>query len=279
MQRSNDSPDEIRKRIVATKNAMDRAYLQLGRDLYLVFHRRMFIGWGFDSFKDYVEEEIGEDLKRCERVMRIWAHLVKGCSLRPSVLKGLSYTNALQLLPVTDRSNAAARIAMAKKLSWRDLRTKIKVWKSPSADDVADLPRDEDGDEDGDGDGDNDEPTEPEPEPEPADDDRETMTFRLYPGQAKVVDAAIAEAQRAKDCGMAPNEALANMATEFLASRMAKEDEPVTRLSYILGVLERVYGGKIIWIPTDEAAGLLIKTMEDHPDLFNDPNEASPDDV
>jgi hypothetical protein len=264
-QHNSDDPAEILKRILDTKKAMDRAYMQLGRDLYLAFHRRLFIDWGYDSFKDFVEQKIGESHKRAMRSKRIWEHFVKECSLRPSALNGLAYVNALQLLPVTDRSNAAARVAVARKMTCRELETQIKVWNSPSADDVADLPPVDDDDEDS----------------TPAagaatdaiepDDGREVLTFRLYPGQSKVVDAAIAEAQRAKDSGMAPNEALANMATEFLASRMAKENEPVTRLTFMLGVLERVYGGKIIWIPSDEASDYLIGAMEKRPDLFPDP--------
>lgn len=268
VQRSNDSPGEIRKRIRETKEAMDRAYIQLGRDLYLAFHRRLFIGWGFDSWRDYVEQEIGENYKRAERAKRIWEHFVKACCLRPSALKGLSYTNALQLVSATDRSNAAARVSIAKQMTYRDLKTQIKVWLSPSQEDVANLPKIGDDGDDADGEA----PTPPTPPVE----EGVVMSFRLYPGQTKVVDAAIAEIQRSKDCGMAPNEALAHMATECLTSRMAKEDEPVTRLSFMLGVLERVHGGKIIWIPSDDAADYLVGAMEKRPDLFPDPEE-SPD--
>lgn len=257
-QRGSDSPDELLKRLLETKKIMDRAYLQMGRDLYIAFHRRVFIEWGYDSFKEFVEKKLGENPKRAERAKRIWEHFVKECKLRPSTIRGLSYTNALQLLVVTDRSNAAARVAVAKRMTWRDLQLQIKVWQSPAAEDVADLPTDE--------------PPEPEPEPDEDNGERTSMNFRLYAGQAKVVDAAIAEAQRAKDSGMAPNEALANIATEFLASRMAKEDEPVTRLAFMLGTLERVYGGKLIWIPTDEASTYLVKAMKKRPDLFPEPD-------
>jgi len=263
-QRSSDSPGEVLKRLVETKQVMDRAYMQMGRDLYLAFHKRLFIEWGYDTFAEFVEKKLGENYKRAERMKRIWEHFVKECQLRPSALKGLSYTNALQLLVVTDRTNAAARVALAKKMSYRDLQTQIKVWQSPAAEDVADLPK----------------AGATAPEGEGADEDRgdrETMSFGLYPGQHKVVDAAIAEAQRAKASGMAPNEALANIATEFLAARMAKEDEPVTRLSFMLGTLERVYGGKIIWLPTDEASNYLVAAMKKRQDLFPDPDTPEED--
>ena len=262
VQQSSDAPDNVLKRLVETKKVMDRAYLQMGRDLYIAFHRRLFITWGYDTFDDFVDQKLGESPKRAERVKRLWEHFVKECSLRPSALKGLSYTNALQLLGVTDRSNAAARVAAAKTMTWRELQTQVKVWQSPSEDAVADLPKEE---------------AQQEAEPDGDLGERETRSFHLYPSQGKVVDAAIAEAQRAKASGMAPNEALANIATEFLASRMAKEDEPVTRLSFMLGTLERVYGGKIIWIPADDASNYLVEAMKMRPDLFPDPDTPEED--
>jgi hypothetical protein len=259
-QRNADTPIQIRTRLKATKKQMDDAYIQMGRDLYLTFHRRLFIGWGYDTFKDYAEEELSEDVKRCERMKRIWAHFVKGCAIRPTTMQGLSYTNALALLPVTEPGNALGRIRVAKTLTWRDLRLKIAEWKSPAAAAVAGLPKAKPAG------------TAPAPPPPPTPPEgRTSLTYHVYPDQEKVIDAAIAEAQRGKASESAPNEALANVCTEFLGSRMSKERTPITRLQYMLSVLEGVYGGKIIWIASDEAADVLMAAMKKHPHLFAEP--------
>ena len=50
--------------------------------------------------------------------------------------------------------------------------------------------------------------------------------------------------------------------------RMSKERTPITRLQYLLHVMEGVYGGKLIWIASDEAADVLMAAMKTRPDLF-----------
>jgi len=72
---------------------------------------------------------------------------------------------------------------------------------------------------------------------------------------------------------MAPNEALAHVATEFLAARMSKEEKPLVRVQFLLGNLETCYGGKFVWIKDNGAALFLADCMKQRPDLFNEPVE------
>jgi len=264
--RSKDEPEEIRRRLRASKRAIDETYIQMGRDLYLVYHRRLFVQWGHDTFDDFAENEMKISRKRAERVRLIWTHFIKECGLKPSELSGLGYTCANELRGATDSSNVKRRIKSAKDLSWRALRRKIAKWKEPPKDVTDDMPKATD-DESAD-----------DTTPLTAADGRTALGFKLYPSQQKVVQAALDEVSRGKPNEMAPNEALANIATEFLASRMSKEEEPVTRCRYMLSTLERVYGGKIIWIPNDKAAEALAQYMEKHPDLFGEPTEELEDD-
>ena len=52
--RRSEEPEEIRKRLRASKKAIDEEYIRMGRDLYQVYHRRLFVGWGHDTFDDFV---------------------------------------------------------------------------------------------------------------------------------------------------------------------------------------------------------------------------------
>ncbi len=268
-----DGPNEVRKRIRQHKDAIDSAYIQMGRDLYLVYHRRLYQDWGHDTFTDYLEIEVGIDQQRGDRCKRIWTRFVKDEAISPKEMKGLGYTNALALLAVlgkeapvgTKPRSARDWIGLAKKLSWRDLSLEIKKFTSISKEQKDALVAS----------GATVASAEPEipglPAPISASDNRRDWGFKLHPSQFKVLDAAIAEAKRSKPGSMAENEALAHVATEFLAARMSKEEAPVARVGFLLTNLERVYGGKFVWVPGDEAADYLGACIEQRPELFNQP--------
>lgn len=258
--RRSEEPEEIRKRLRASKKAIDEEYIRMGRDLYQVYHRRLFVGWGHDTFDDFVENEVKISRKRAERVRLIWTHFIKECGLKPAELSVIGYTCANELRGATNSSNVRQRVKAAKDLSWRKLRRKIAKWKEPPKKVTDEMPKSPDESAD-------------DTVPLASADGRTSLGFHLYPSQHKVVQAALDEVSRGKANEMAPNEALANIATEFLASRMSKEEEPVTRCRYMLSVLELVYGGRIIWIPDDEAANALAEYMEKHPQLFGEPTQ------
>lgn len=275
-----DAPTEVRKRVAALKKEIDSGYIQLGRDLYLIYHRKLYEKWGHDTFTDYLETEVGMSQSRGERCRRIWTRFIKGEGIKPIMLDGLGYTNALALLPVIGKPTpeglpertALDWIAIAKNMSWRDLDLEVKKYtsiteaqKQALIDAGAKVTE---------------EPTEAgslgPSDPGAIDgkmDDRRLFNHKLHPSQFKVIDAAMAEARRSKPDEMADNEALAHIATEFLASRMSKEETPVARVEFLLHNLETAYGGKFVWIPNDDAAGFLASAMKQRPDLFTNPEE------
>lgn len=269
-QKNFDAPAEIRKRLKQYKKTVDDAYIQMGRDLYLAYHRRFYQKWGYDTFTDYVEQEVGIAKTRAERLRRIWTKYVKKLKVAPKQLQGVGFTNAFTMLSVVDASNVHSWIERAKTSSWRDLDLAVQVAKSPSGpgidsmevatstgttivdDEVVSVdPYDN-------------------PDPPSGSDPRRSWNFKLYPSQFKVLDAAISEARRTKPDEMAENEAVAHVATEFLASRMSKEEKPLVRLSFLVSTMERVYGGKFVWIKNDEAAQVLNAAMESNPHLFQE---------
>lgn len=265
-----DSPTEVRRRIKRLKREVDTAYVQLGRDLYMVYHRRLYIQWGHDTWTDYVEQEVGVSQSRGDRLRRIWSAFVKKLCLKQADLNGVGYTNAFVLLPLVNRGiitaeNIDSWLADARTMSYRELETRANVAKGPSAATVADMAAAGVPVETKDGE------SAPAEGAAHAADPRSMLSFKLHPQQHDVVRAAIDEAMRGKAEEMAPNEALANVATEFLASRMSKEEQPLTRVAFLLGSLEKVYGGKFVWIRDDEAAAVLAEAMDGHPDLFMQP--------
>ena len=171
-----------------------------------------------------------------------------------------------------EERDTADWIALAKKMSWRDLDLEVKKYTGlTEAQTQALVDAGAKVSEEG---------TEPKSisESDPGAikghvDDRRLFNHKLHPSQFKVIDAAMAEARRSKPDEMADNEALAHIATEFLASRMSKEETPVARVEFLLHNLETAYGGKFVWIPSDNAASYLADAMKQRPDLFTTPEE------
>lgn len=272
---SPDSPNEVRKRLAQYKKVADGAYIQMGRDLYLAYHRRLFAKWGYDTFTDYVEQELGIAKTRAERLRRIWTKYIKTLKVAPKELQAVGFTNAFTMLQVVNETNVYNWIDKASKMSWRELDLAVQAAKGPSKKAVEELaatgsPVKTTGTDVADTGMayHDDEATEDEGKPG---DKRRAWTFRMYPSQYKVVDAAVSEARRTKPAEMAENEALAHVATEFLASRMSKEETPLVRLKFLMTTMEQVYGGKFVWIKNETAAAFLSEAMDSRPDLFVDP--------
>ena len=59
-----------------------------------------------------------------------------------------------------------------------------------------------------------------------------------------------------------------NVCQEFFQSRMTKEQRPKARPRFWMRMMERVYGGKFLWIHSEEASRALMAALEDFPDTF-----------
>lgn len=96
------------------------------------------------------------------------------------------------------------------------------------------------------------------------------VTFKLHASQQEIVEAALDYVQRNKTAGhlLAPNECLAHVAMGFLADRQTRDQRPNAQLRLYLYWFERVFGGKFIWITSEEAIQVLSKAIHEHPDLF-----------
>src|SRR3990167_9569183 len=138
-----DSPEEIRARVPILKTITDRCYLQLAKDLWSIFHRQLYLNWGFETFDAYILH-IGFSKKRVNSLRRIFSVFVMKLGLRPSDLQGLTYSNAVVLLPILDRDNAKEWVEMGKSLPYQRLTEEIHrarlIGVSPADTSSVDLP-------------------------------------------------------------------------------------------------------------------------------------------
>jgi len=66
------APDEIRKRILMLKMVVDVSYFEMGGYLYWVQKKGYWKAWGYNSWTDYVEREVGFSLRKVEYLQKIW---------------------------------------------------------------------------------------------------------------------------------------------------------------------------------------------------------------
>ena len=267
-----DSPDAIAERIFAIMRRINTDYLHLGREIYLVFWRKTYLKWGYSTFDECMAAKFGISRERADRVKRVWAKFIKDLGIKHELLEGVGFARAFAMLPIINSDNANDLIERAKNTrtakAFNDhvdlLRGKPKA--VAQVRETADLIE---------------ETTTEHNHPvasasgrlqvQPEETERPTkVTFNLYASQREIIDAAIQEVQRNKTGGghMAPNEALAHVALGFLADRQTRDERPNAQVRFYLNGFERIYGGKFVWIVSDEAAQVLTKAIEEHPTLF-----------
>jgi hypothetical protein len=276
MNRPNEQqqPQEVRKRVKSLKKTIDTAYIQLGRDYYLIYYQKLYERWGYDTFGDYVEIDVGVPRAKAERCIRIWSKFIKELMLSPGQLEGLGFTKASAILSVVTPENATQWVETAKNASWKELTVKLAAAKAPPKEAVERIRSSAPvGEEDTAEAAPPSPPPGGKPFPPSTAVDPDTVvkqkTFYLYPSQAQILEAALDDVKRSKPTGVPDNEALAHVCQEYVGSRMAKEEKPIIRLRFLLAVMEKVYGGRFVWLQSSEAAAVLFAAMEEHQHLFD----------
>jgi len=303
-----DSTDAVFERAHQLKKVIDTAYIGLGRELYQIFHRRLFVEKGFNTFDDWCENGLGISIVRGYRVRRIWTKFVKELNLRTEQLEGVGYTRAFEMLGVINESNAQDWLTKARTLSQRDFLVQIAVAKNPTPEALqsltdAGVPTEkrevQEDNDDLSGEGGFDDipgggggalPSErsglsasghsPDRRRPPRDDheprsaevlppEMVTLYYKVTKEQATFFKQAVDEVRRADPREMSDGRCLNYIALEFLNARLTKEQKASSRVEFYLAMYEKVFGGKFVWIKSKEAADVLTRAIEEHPSLFN----------
>lgn len=276
-----DGADACRARIHAIMGRINEDYLHLGRELYMAFHRRYYMDWGYGSFDEAVSDVFGISRERADRVRRVWTRFVKDLGIDASELMGVKYARAYKLLGVIDGDNKSDLLHRARSMaSWHAFSEHVDLLRGNEraieAVKLSALKVEEREAENTSISGRQAPPSldddEADPVPPPRPPEKPTrLSFNMYPSQLDVLNAAIAEVQREKpNAVVAPNEALAHIATEFLAQRMSKSDEPNSNIRYYLRMFERHFGGKFVWFTNEDAVRVVSEAIDRHPEYFSE---------
>lgn len=250
---------KVRRRAKELAQVLDSGYMELARILYQVYDtpaegdpRRLAIytAWGYDSFKDYAEQELGLHPKKAERLRRIWFVLeVQMKDLDPALkqrIVNLGFSKVRELIKILTARNAEALISEAESIGYKQLESMVAderrrlgveeaVLGAEQAEDEA-AEATEDGEEE-----------EDRTDLQPTEEEAESTTrenFDLFPAQ--LVNVRLALQRAAELChSNKKGHQLDLICTDFIATNDSMAGDSDKRLRYIAKI-ERTLGLKLI---------------------------------
>ena len=139
---SEEWASRIRKETKGLSKQIDKAYIELAEMLYTIFDTPAFNDkkqnaiytafWGYNSYSDYVQEELGIHPKRAQRLMRIWYKLgIQMGDLDGELKKrlvALGFSKVRELVRVLTYKNAQSWVEKAEQLSYLKLCKTIEKY-------------------------------------------------------------------------------------------------------------------------------------------------------
>lgn len=223
---------KVRNSIQTLKQTIDASYLALGGLLYRVKHGRYFNTWGYDSFSDYTEEELGFRDRKARYLINIWKKFRVELNVSREDLQGVEWTKAAALKKVANKENVDDLIDEAKDKSVREVKEFV--------DDVQAEQQAEDLEEE----------EEEEVKEETGNEEVEKMhrdTFVFYDDQKDIVELAMSIAEEYTDNDR-EGYLLSMVATEYVASHTGKD----VSMPWLLSRLQDVFDVRFIVLDEEE---------------------------
>ena len=99
----------LRDELVALKNDIENCYTSLAEGLYQAHNNAHYLDWGFETFKDYCEEELGIKYRRVQYMVQI-ASTVKKLGIAWDDIREIGWTKARNLVPMLNMENSGRTI-------------------------------------------------------------------------------------------------------------------------------------------------------------------------
>lgn len=275
---ANVPPDPVTEARVA----VDRNYLNLGRELYVAFETGRYRE-KFETFESYAASK-GVDPWRAKRLRRVFQLFSKDLGVSFQRLEQLGYERAIAIMPVITSANKEEWLGKAETMDYVALVNEVKAKKPPGKrrvvksatgevkqtyspenpqkliDSIKDarLKPSTDGQTDAN------------------DDVVYEKTLYLIGDQNKVFEAALECVER-KTGSTKVGYLLTCALLEFLAHSATHGSSDDERMQYFMGVLERRYGGKLLWMQDKKAAAEAAAALKEATDRIAAAKEAKVD--
>ena len=242
---------------------LDTGYMQLAERLWLLYDTPAWgdpdrgpvwqVFWGYSSWNDFVQEELGIHYKKAQRLLNIWKTLSVDLNLHDDVkvrISALGFSKVRELIRVLTATNYEDWISTAEKLGYTALLKSIQEYllevQTRQSASRTSLPE---------GAGAEFEPSAPAyeepPVPNIENDDLQSLHFRLYADQADTVKTALKRASELSNSQFQSHN-LSLICLDFLASNDFRKATEEQRLRYLVR-FEKLLGYRLIVI--DPEAG------------------------
>jgi hypothetical protein len=122
--------NKVRKRIVELKKLVEDSYFEIGELLYEVFYAGYWKGWEYESFKQYVMDELGFHERKAQYLINIYKNLVVKAQVEPEKLEGVGWSKAKEIATVVDKDNADEWVERAKESTVTELVSDVREAKA-----------------------------------------------------------------------------------------------------------------------------------------------------
>lgn len=258
-----ENPDIVRHRLRTAKERLFQEYYGTGRDLFMTLHSHLYLKWGYQSFAEFVDTEVGLSLSYAMNYIRVFNKFNNDLAMTPEQLEGIGVTKALALTAnVVNRGNASEWIEKAKNKTTKELQEEIKLSRPPKHRAIA--------------------RNSPEAElslakaqmdesilVDDTDDVPIMKTFYLYPKQLEFIESVLTE-MPARTKSNKPGNNLTLLVLEHQAQRAEVGGKTEERPQTILDGFAATFGGVVRWCKTKEQAKAMIDFINNNPDIFKE---------
>lgn len=120
------SSSEIREDTKKKASRYKDVWLELAKNLYRIRLCQDYKKWNFDTFEDYVDKELGLEI----RTVQVWISILNKFVFQAGVdeekLKGSAWSKVAVTVPVVNKKNAVQWLEKAEKLSQKKLQHVVK---------------------------------------------------------------------------------------------------------------------------------------------------------
>jgi len=264
-----NTPDDA-VRIRDAKQAIDRDYLILGRELYVAFSSGKYKEDGHESFEDYAIA-VGVEPGRAKRLRRVFKKFSQEIGVSFERMLDVGYERLKAIEPVINRSNKDLWMNRAKTLRFSELTKEVKANKVPrrrrkeikqspgsmlhgifqpesAASLIAKIEDDR---------------LKPSADGTVVTDDDIVFVKTLYlvgEDQNRVFETAIENMER-RTGSTKVGYLLVSALQEFLALEATRGIKDDKRMRYYMNILERRYKGRLLWVRDKKVAARLAELI------------------
>jgi len=129
----------LRQRAKSLVKQVDTTYMDLARCLFTIYNKPLethkakgpiYKAWGYDYFGDYVTGELDMDVKRAQRLKRIWQVIAVDLKLDEVMrdrISDLGFSKARELVRVLTLDNVEEWVERAEGMTYKEILSAIQV--------------------------------------------------------------------------------------------------------------------------------------------------------